>query len=121
MGDEELSMAEMTRKLAEEREPVQAGSGTTAWSADGSSGGSQNESSSDQPPDGRMAQQFHQPAQGTDGGNAAGLNSDEETHRPDDLPGGGAPSAGTPTEEQAEFDDGGLAGPETSPTDQSDA
>lgn len=113
MADDELSMAEMTRKLADEREPVQDGSGTIPSSQGGNTGGSQNEPSSDQPSDARMAQQVHQPAQGNDGGNAAGVNSDEETHRPDDVPGGGAPSADTPTEEQAEFDDGGLAGPET--------
>lgn len=121
MADEELSMAEMTRKMADEREPVQEGSGTIAWSPSGTSGGSQNQQSSDQPSDARIAQQFHQPAQGTDGGNAAGVNSDEETNRPDDVPGGGAPDADTPTEEQAEFDDGGLAGPETSGSDQADA
>lgn len=120
MADEELSMADMTRKMADEREPVQEGSGTIP-SATGTTGGSQNESSSDQPSDGRMAQQGHQPAQGTDGGNAAAINAEEEAHRPDDLPGGGAPAADTPTEAQAEFDDGGLAGPETTGSGQADA
>lgn len=68
-GDE-ISMGDMTRKLAEEREPEQEGTGTVAWSPSGGTGASQNEDGSSQPPDAAMAQQAHQPAQGSDGGHA---------------------------------------------------
>lgn len=66
----EVSMGELTRKLADEREPVQEGSGTLAWDADGGTGASQQQDRSGQAPDSAMAQQFHQPRQGSEGGHA---------------------------------------------------
>lgn len=74
--DAEISMGDMTRKLATEQPPVQEGSGTIPSSV-GSRGGngmSANDSVSGQPLDARMAQQFHQPAQGTEGGHANGAD-----------------------------------------------
>lgn len=75
--DDELSMGEMTRKLAEEREPMQEGSSTIAWTPGGGAGMSQNDAPSTQAPDSAMAQQGHQPAQGTEGGHAAGTNHEQ--------------------------------------------
>lgn len=74
-ADADVSMADMTRQMASQQDPVQEGSGTIAWQdGDGADGASQNESTSGQTPDSRMSQQFHQPAQGTDGGHAGGVN-----------------------------------------------
>lgn len=95
---DEISMAEMTKKLASEQPPVQEGSGTIAWSPDGGIGMTQNEDVSGQPTDGNMAQQVHQPAQGTDGGQAAGVNADAQEVDPDGLEGAGAPARERPDE-----------------------
>jgi hypothetical protein len=74
-------MAEMTRELAEVDPETPVGSGGIAWSpADGdddNGGMSQNEGANGQPLDGRMAQQFHQPAQGNDREHAASQKADD--------------------------------------------
>ncbi|MCW2922296.1 MAG: hypothetical protein JWL76_2170 [Thermoleophilia bacterium] len=72
-------MTDMTRKLAREQPATQPGSGTIAWRPGSQSahGMSQNQALTEQPLDSRMSQQFHQPAQGTDGGHAGSVNADE--------------------------------------------
>lgn len=68
-------MGEMTRKLQSRREPVQEGSGTLPSAAGGGTGSSQNDDGTGQPLDGSMAQQGHQPAQGTEGGHVEEPNA----------------------------------------------